>query len=188
MIRPTDPAPSDRYAAADWLFQRHARVQYLAARLDAGCRLDGDTGFDPDVLAQAVHEADEHKLEWHDWERRNPPPRGDYDDGRYEAWVNSGPQPTPGAARFLPMSSGEKTQLRLLATLGQTNGPDAEHNYPTRGAAWGIEDVTNFDRAGAAILADWLAIVRAQLPATLYPPDGPRQWIDTGSGAGWSPL
>ncbi|RIQ11123.1 hypothetical protein [Jiangella rhizosphaerae] len=53
------------------------------------------------------------------------------------------------------MSSGEKNLIRLLATLGGR-------------AAWSLLDVS-FDQRGAAVLADWLAVVHAQLAASLYP-------------------
>lgn len=178
----TDPAapettpPGDRYEAADWLARRHDRVRYLADRLgalEARQPVQEGVGMNPDVIAQAVYDAEIHNAEWAVYVRHHRPPGGD-DDARYEAWLDAGPAGTPGAQAFGPMSSGEKNLVRLLATLGRPRQQDDEYEYdaPTRRAGWMVSDVSSLDEHGAAVVADWLAIVRAQLPDWLYPGGG----------------
>lgn len=192
----TDTAPSNRYAAADWLAGRHQRVMRLAERLGAADPAAGDTGFDPDVIAQAVYEHDAHAALWQLYEAQHPAP-GPYDEHEspaYDEWEQAGPKATARAAAFGVMSSGEKAIVRLLATLGELDRDDSPYTLGeldrdalTGRPLWWIGDVTSYDHAGALILADWLAIVRAQLPEQLYagPPLPPANWIDTGTGPGY---
>jgi hypothetical protein len=175
------PVPSDRYEAANWLALRHERVRYLAARLGAvddhasADAAEGEPGIDPDVIAQAVYDHEQWQVAWDDYSRRyRPPSRGLYRDEdewerAYEAWEQSGPPQSAGAAAFGPMSSGEKTQIRLLALLGRPRAEGDAYDSPERRVGWSIRDVSSMDEAGAAIVADMLEIVRAQLPAWMYP-------------------
>ncbi|TDE12626.1 hypothetical protein [Jiangella asiatica] len=150
MMPETFEVPPSPYLAADWLAARHAWVRQLAERI-AG-PLDHDVNW-PDTIAQAVRDCEANQAAWAEYERRRRAPE---DDAAYARWEANGPTSTPEAHAFGVMSSGEKNLIRLVATLaGRT--------------AWSLTDVS-FDQRGAAVLADWLAIVHAQLPAWLYPP------------------
>ncbi|PZF81591.1 hypothetical protein [Jiangella anatolica] len=141
--------PTDAYAAADWLAGRHPWVRQLVERI-AG-RIDDHPDW-LDVITQAVNESEGDGAAWVEYERRHPAPD---DDAAFWEWHAQGPKASPHVRAFGVMSSGEKNLVRLVATLGGR-------------VAWSPRDVS-FDQRGAAVLADWLAIVHAQLPAWLYP-------------------
>ncbi|WP_053202939.1 hypothetical protein [Jiangella muralis] len=141
--------PTDAYAAADWLAGRHPWVRQLVERI-AGS-IDAHPGW-LDVVTAAVNGQLADAAAWEAYEARHPAP--DDDDAFWE-WHAHGPKTSAEVQAFGVMSSGEKNLVRLVATLGGR-------------VAWSPHDVS-FDQRGAAVLADWLAIVHAQLPASLYP-------------------
>lgn len=141
--------PTDAYAAADWLAARHPWVRQLAERI-AG-PIDDHPGW-PDTVTAAVNEHLAHSAAWSEYEDRHPAPD---EDAAFWEWQERGPKASPPARAFGVMSSGEKNLIRLVATLGGR-------------VAWSPMDVS-FDQRGAAVLADWLAVVHAQLPAWMYP-------------------
>ncbi|SDU26413.1 hypothetical protein [Jiangella alkaliphila] len=145
----TAKAPSDLWRAADWLAGRHPWVRQLVERITGPLILREDW---LDVVTRAVNESDADGVAWVEYERRHPAPS---DEVAFYRWQDAGPQSTPIAHAFGVMSSGEKNLVRLVATLGGR-------------VAWSPMDVS-FDQRGAAVLADWLAIVHAQLPAWVYP-------------------
>ena len=71
---------------------------------------------------------------------------------------DAGPSNTARGTAFAVMSGGEQRLVRLMATL-----------CPSTRVAWSVSDV-GFDERGAAVLHDWLQIVRAQLPDWSYQP------------------
>lgn len=171
-------APADPYQAANWLYDRHERVRGLVDRIAPWKSLDSDSvTIDVDAIAQAVHDDAANDAEWEAYRDRHPEPHTSMftEEGEeaWEVWQQAGPKPTELAAAYGVMSSGEKILVRLLATLSPT--------VPVR---WYVGDVQGIDRAGAAVLADWLAIVRAQLPDWLYPDanTGNRIAVDTDQG------
>ncbi|WP_026874748.1 hypothetical protein [Jiangella gansuensis] len=141
--------PTDAYAAADWLAVRHPWVRQLAERI-AG-PIDEHPGW-LDVVTQAVNGQLADAAAWEAYEARHPAPD---DDAAFWEWHARGPQASHEVQAFGVMSSGEKNLVRLVATLGGR-------------VAWSPHDVS-FDQRGAAVLADWLAIVHARLPAWMYP-------------------
>lgn len=141
--------PTDAYIAADWLAARHPWLRQLAERIAGPIDRREDW---LDILTHAVNDSDGDGAAWVEYERRHPAPA---DDAAFWEWHAKGPQPSPEVRAFGVMSSGEKRLMRLVATLGGR-------------VAWSPQDVS-FDQRGAAVLADWLAIVHAQLPAWLYP-------------------
>ncbi|WP_116949230.1 hypothetical protein [Jiangella endophytica] len=149
MAAATVQAPSDVYRAADWLAGRHPWVRQLVERI-AG-RIDVHPDW-PDTVAGAVNGHLAHSAAWAEYEDRFPPPD---DDAAFWEWQERGPQASREVQAYGVMSSGEKNLVRLVATLGGR-------------VAWSPMDVS-FDQRGAAVLADWLAVVHAQLPAWLYP-------------------
>ena len=72
------------------------------------------------------------------------------------AWVDAEPSNTPRGQAFAVMSSGEQRLIRLVATL-----------CPATRVPLSVDEI-RFDERGAAVLADWLVIVRRQLPEWLY--------------------
>ncbi|SDU74884.1 hypothetical protein [Jiangella alkaliphila] len=141
--------PTDAYLAADWLAARHPWVRQLVERIAGPVDRREDW---LDVLTQAVNDSDGDGAAWVEYERRHPAPA---EDAAFWEWHAQGPQPAPPVRAFGVMSGGEKRLIRLVATLGGRLG-------------WSPLDVS-FDQRGAAVLADWLAIVHAQLPASMYP-------------------
>ncbi|WP_026874254.1 hypothetical protein [Jiangella gansuensis] len=105
-----------------------------------------------DVITATVNEHLAHSAACAEYEDRYPAPD---DDAAFWEWQERGPQASREVQAFGVMSSGEKNLVRLVATLGGR-------------VAWSPLDVS-FDQRGAAVLADWLAIVHAQLPAWVYP-------------------
>lgn len=59
---------------------------------------------------------------------------------------------TPRGRAFAVMSSGEQRLVRLVATL-----------CPRTRVLWSVDEIC-FDHRGAAVLQDWLAIVRRRCP------------------------
>ncbi|WP_116949398.1 hypothetical protein [Jiangella endophytica] len=141
--------PTDAYAAADWLAARHPWVRQLVERI-AG-RIEEHPGW-LDAVTAAVNGHLADAAAWEAYEARHPAPDG---DAAFWEWHAQGPKVSPEVRAFGVMSSGEKRLIRLVATLGGR-------------VAWSPHDVS-FDQRGAAVLADWLAIVHARLPASLYP-------------------
>lgn len=203
------PAPSDRYAAATWLAQRHERVWGLAQRLGAITSYSeadppaDSYQVDPDVVAQAVYDADQHAVEWALYAATRSAPtsaqfhgRDDADEAyerAYDSWLEDGPKGTDAGAAFAPMSSGEQRVMRLVATLGRPDDARREAHYvssldwPLMRTGLSIGDASGLDHEGARILADWLEIFRAQLPPWLYEgPTAPR-FVPENSGPGWAP-
>ena len=144
----TVEVPTEPYEAADWLRARHQWVDQLAGRIA------GDAEDWLDELAGAVADGVEHAQAWRDYEQRHREP---LDEGAYVAWLDAGPSNTARGAAFAVMSAGEQRMVRLVATL-----------CPRPRAPWSVGDI-GFDERGAAVLDDWLQIVRGQLPDWLYP-------------------
>jgi hypothetical protein len=135
------------YEAARWLRRRHRWVDELVGRIETG------TEDWLDDVAGAVRDCVEHAAAWREYERVHPEP---FDEGAYVAWVDAGPSNTARGQAFAVMSSGEQRLVRLVATL-----------CPMSQVPWSVSEL-GFDERGAAVLADWLVIVRRQLPDWLY--------------------
>ncbi len=73
------------------------------------------------------------------------------------AWLNAGPANTARGTAFAVISGGQQRRVRLVATL-----------CPQVRVAWSVSDI-GFDERGAAVLHDWLQIVRAQMPDWISP-------------------
>lgn len=149
MADTTVKAPSDVYRAADWLADRHPWVRQLVERIAGPIDQHPDW---LDTITSAVNDQLAHSAAWAEYENRHPAPD---DDAAFWEWQAQGPQAPETVRAFGVMSSGEKNLVRLVATLGGR-------------VAWSPHDVS-FDQRGAAVLADWLAVVHAQLPAWVYP-------------------
>ncbi|NUP79739.1 MAG: hypothetical protein HOV96_19560 [Nonomuraea sp.] len=115
------------YQAAAWLVGRHDQAQHILDRVDCWATEDNGKKF-PDVqkLAEGINAADQYGVEWKAYEYSHPAPRLTSDsmtdeylfDRAYEQWEEAGPQTDdPVALAYLPMSSGEKRLLRVLAIL-----------------------------------------------------------------------
>lgn len=158
-----DAPPTNTYQAADWIVKRHPWAREMVERV-VGPLDDVDANHDwLDDLAQAVLDEIEYGEAWTQYSHRNRQPEYREDDnGRsereYDAWRAAGPKPTPGAAAYGPMSSGERRIVRLIATLA------------SKGVPWKVQDI-DYDQRGARILVDWMAVCRAQLPEQLFDPN-----------------
>jgi hypothetical protein len=145
------PAPADHpHRSALWLLGRHVQLAVLVARVPGATGPD-DQGaawpwLDLDALADAICAHDAHSAAWANYERRRPAPQ---DDDAYDRWRAAGPSATPAASAVGVMSGSERTRLRLLATFSTVR-------VPLRAS-----DVTSFDAAGQARLADWCEAVQA---------------------------
>lgn len=143
--------PTDAYVAADWLIHRHSWLRYLVGRV-VGSTISNDDWLDQ--LATTIRETAEYREAMRAYEARRPAPA---DDDAYEAWLAAGPQLSSMGRAYAVMSSGEGRVLRLLATLATE-----------KTSSWSVHDIAALDQRGARIVADWLQIVRAQLPEWLY--------------------
>jgi len=162
MSETEDKPPTNTYVAADWIVKRHPWAREMVERVVGPLGNIDDNHDWLEDLAQAVRDHATHTAEWQGYESRHPAPPWEDDNeepGRkYDAWLNAGPKPTPGAAAYGPMSSGERRIVRLIATLSNNGVP------------WSVSDIS-FDQRGARILLDWMAVARAQLPEILYDPN-----------------
>ena len=140
------------------LIERHDWLRGLAERIVGPITRDR-YGW-RDELAGAVRDTTEHAAAMDAYEARDPAPD---DDAAYDRWLAHGPQLSPRGRAFAVMSSGETRIVRLLATLSADR------------IDWSVADVTGLDHRGARIVADWLQIVRAQLPEWLYEDTSPFQ-------------
>ena len=147
-------APANTYQAAAWLRGRHPWLDELLPRVVG--RPDGRQIEEwVDELVDGFNDLVETGSKWAEYESRNPAPA---DDDAYDQWRAAGPDYRTAAGRALaPMSSGEIRILRLITTLAF--GQDSRCR-----AGWQVYDV-DFDNRGAAIVEDWIAVVRAQLTA-----------------------
>ena len=143
------PPSSNPYVAADWLRRRHPRVAELVARV-AG----RDTEDWVDELARAIGDCVENNRAWDAYERVHRAPD---DNEAWEAWHAAGPENTGRGSAFAVMSSGEQNLVRLVATLARGSSVGDAQRVP-----WSVHDIS-FDQSGAAVVLDWLQIVRAQL-------------------------
>ncbi|GAB3881458.1 hypothetical protein [Terrabacter terrigena] len=170
-----DPAPADSYEAAAWLRERHPWLDELLTRVVGPTDLRIGRSAWLDELVDAFTELVEHGSDWRAYKAANPEPResDDWEESErtYAAWSHAGPQLRTGIAQSIaPMSSGEVRILRLLTTLGTGNRV---------AAGWRVDDIAYDDR-GAAVVEDWIAVVRAQLPALrVDPPVRRRSWSPT---------
>lgn len=145
--RPHLPAPADSlFASACWLVARHPLVMALARRVPGAVDPEGDVL--PWILAEAFEALDEHNAAWRDYETDSPAPA---DDGRYDAWVEAGPAPSPAVAALGVMSRTEVTRLRLLATLN--------NDTPV---PFTVGMLHGFDTAGQAFVQDWTLAVQGR--------------------------
>lgn len=147
----SDTPPRDTYEAAAWLRRRHAWLDTLLTRVT------GPSGDEYaawlDELVDAFNDIAVTDEAWQGYQRSHPEPQ---DENAWETWQAAGPQlRTPAAEALAPMSGGEIRMLRLLTTFG--TGPRCS-------AGWRIDDV-DFDDRGAAVVEDWIKILRSQLPA-----------------------
>ena len=151
----TEQAPSNPYQAAAWLRRRHPWLDELVTRVD-GPPGDPDNGYGwVQVIVAGFNDMAETGERWEVYESNSPPPR---DDDAFYAWQDAGPQYATYAAKAMaPMSSGELRVLRLMTTLSRENSARCR-------TGWIVDDV-DFDHRGAAIVEDWIAVVRAQLTA-----------------------
>lgn len=114
------------YQAAAWLVRRHDHAQHILDRVECWGDPEEDNRFpDLDRLAAGINAADQYGVEWKAYEYRRPAPYNNGDDERYERlydeWEQAGPTTNdPVALAYLPMSSGEKRLLRVLAILAPT--------------------------------------------------------------------
>lgn len=117
------------YQAAAWLVRRHDHAQHILDRVDCWATEEGNRFPDLQKLAEGINAADQYGVEWKAYEYSHPAPRlsGDSAEAEraheraYERWEQAGPQTSdPVALAYLPMSSGEKRLLRVLAILAPT--------------------------------------------------------------------
>jgi len=151
--------PTNTYQAAAWLRERHPWLDQLVRRIA------GNSEDWLDEIAGAVLDLANNAEAWDRYELHHPEPGGD-DERAWEAWQAAGPEHSAHCEAFAVMSSGEQRVIRLVATLAQVYEGDYGRQRLRR-VPWSVQDIS-FDERGAAILADWLAIVRAQLPEHLY--------------------
>ena len=143
-----EPPCCHRYRSAVWLLGRHEQLAGLAARIPGVISADADgPDIDLDALADAITGSDADGQAWADYERRSPAPD---DDAGYHRWVAAGPQPGPGVAAFVVMSSGEQARLRLLAMFATDRVPVT------------VSDLACLDDDGTRLLTDWCRAVQAQ--------------------------
>jgi len=154
----TDQAPSNPYQAAAWLRRRHRWLDELVTRVD-GPPGDPENGYGwVEVIVAGFNDIYETGLRWEEYERNTPEPRDRDDDNAFYRWQDAGPQYATYAAKAMaPMSSGELRVLRLVTTLSRDMGQRCR-------TGWLVDDV-DFDERGAAIVEDWISVVRAQLTA-----------------------
>jgi len=140
------PPPRDLDAAGSWLLARHPWLKQLVSQIvPTDARREG---YWLTYLANAVNVADESTHAWQAYAASTVAP--DTDEA-FALWQAAGPPPATAPARaYLSMSSGERSVLRLVATLGMD-------------VAWSPRDL-NLDSRGAAILSDWSRIVVGQAP------------------------
>jgi hypothetical protein len=138
-----DDVPAGGYEAARWLRVRHRWVDELVGRIETG------TQDWLDDLAGAITDCAENAAAWREYERAHPEP---FSEGAYVAWLDAGPSNTTRGRTFAVMSSGEQRLVRLVATL-----------CPATRVPWSVAEI-EFDERGAAVLADWLVIVRRHCP------------------------
>ena len=148
--------PITPHLGAVLLIERHDWLRGLAERIVGPITHDRHDWRDE--LAAAVRDTAEHAAAMDAYEARDPAPD---DDAAYDRWLARGPQLSPRGRAFAVMSSGEARIVRLLATLSADR------------IDWSVADVTGLDHRGARIVADWLQVVRAQLPEWLYQDDSP---------------
>lgn len=117
----------------------------------------GWTSWRPGSTAGAVLDCAEQHRAWAAYAVRVPAPADRDGDQAFDRWEAAGPVNTPRGSAFAVMSSGEQRLVRLVATL-----------CPRVRVPWSVDEI-GFDHHSAAVLADWLAIVRRQLPNALYP-------------------
>jgi len=155
----TDEVPSNPYQAAAWLRSRHQWLDQLVTRV-CGPDDGSERGSEwVEAIVGGFNDIYETGLRWEEYERTTPEPRDRDDDNAFYRWQDAGPQYATDAAKAMaPMSSGELRVLRLVTTLSRDG-------YGQRcRTGWLVDDV-DFDERGAAIVEDWIAVVRAQLTA-----------------------
>lgn len=148
----SDEAPANPYQAAAWLRRRHRWLDELVTRVD-GPPGDPDNGYGwVQVIVAGFNDIAETGERWEEYERTHRPPE---DDDAFYRWQDAGPQYATYAAKAMaPMSSGELRVLRLMTTLSRDRSTRCR-------TGWIVDDV-DFDERGAAIVEDWIAVVRAQ--------------------------
>ena len=153
-----DTPPRDPYAAAVWLRRRHSWLDELMTRA-VGPDDGRDDGYEwVEQIIAGFNDLETLNQRWDEYERRNRRPDG-HDEAAIDRWYDAAPKCETRAGRAIgPMSGGEVRMLRLLTTLGR----DVNENRCRQG--WTIQDV-DFDARGAAVMEDWIAVLRAQLPA-----------------------
>jgi len=149
----TNPPTSHAYGAAVWLLGRHPLLARTATRVPGVVVAPEDDGdrpwLDRDHLAEVLAAVTVHDAAWERYSDTRPRYTGDEtaDERAYERWQQAGPKAenfARGLSAYLPMSSGEKARLLLLACLSTSVA------VPFRVAALG-----SLDGEGQRLLADW---------------------------------
>lgn len=155
----TDKAPMFGGEAVVWLRRRHEWLNELMTRavgLDDG-REDGSEWVE--MIVEGFNDLYRLDERWAEYERRNRRPGYDAPESEVNRWYDNAPKCETATGRAIgPMSSGEVRMLRLITTLGRANTDSRCRN------GWVVDDV-DFDERGAAVVEDWIAVVRAQLTA-----------------------
>lgn len=157
-----DEAPTNLYAAADWLHDRHPFLDDLVRRI-AGDRDDW-----LDEIVGAVFDTVDNGQAWQRYGKDHPAPANpttpDAEDGYYR-WEDAGPKNTSRGAAYADLSPGEERTIRLVATLAnirQSGYQPGTHELTSyqRFIPWSVHDTGGWDDRGHAILEDWIKIVR----------------------------
>lgn len=138
-----DQPPRDHlYASATWLLGRHPMLARLVQRVPGAVVTDEDAlSLDLELLAEAFIGLADYHHAWQVYEKTQPAPDSDQ---QYDDWCEAGPAHSRATGALLPMSRGEITMLRMLATFAATRLP------------FSINDLWGFD---GAYLRDWCRAV-----------------------------
>jgi hypothetical protein len=153
-----DAAPADINRAAAWLRRRHPWLDALLTRVVGPAEPDDQDAWWLDELVEGFNDLIEDRRVWEEYARTHPEPS---QESRWQTWHDAGPKlRTPAGRALAPMSGGEIRVLRLVTTLG--GGARLQ-------AGWRLDDI-DFDARGAAIVEDWILVVRAQHSALMAAP------------------
>jgi hypothetical protein len=149
---PQQQPPSNPYQAAAWLRARHAWLDQLLTRaVGPAAQAERFAGW-LDELVDGFNDLADRDQAWTAYEARHREPT---DEDAWQRWRDAGPRlRTPTARALAPMSGGELRMLRLITTL-------SSNDRARQG--WQISDI-EFDARGAAVVEDWIAVLRAQHP------------------------
>jgi hypothetical protein len=158
--RGDEHAPADINRAAAWLRAGHPWLDELLTRVVGPAEPDDLYARWLDVLVEGFNDLTEDRRAWEEYARTHPEPS---QEGRWQTWHDAGPKlRTPAGRALAPMSGGEIRVLRLMTTLAV--GARVQ-------VGWRLDDI-DFDARGAAIVEDWISVVRAQHCALMADPVG----------------